>query len=125
MGGQVASAAKTPYLHYTPIAYYMNNILATRQPRAIQDYSNISRPFSGRVWALLILSVVTLSVLFWMIHSTYQSIDKRWKSYEGRRLSKTVYSKLDFFLKTFSMMTEPDRINWFPNWSTGILVNYL
>ena len=43
----MASAAKTPYLHYTPIVYYMNNILATRQPRAIQDYIKI--PISDEV----------------------------------------------------------------------------
>ena len=66
------------------------------------------------------LMIFVMTIIFMIFSKTYAQIDHSLGHDKDEKLSMEVFSNVDFFIKTFSTITEPDLIPWFPQWSAGM-----
>ncbi len=92
----------------------------TRQPRPINAYGNISKPFPSSVWTISVIFILVLAILLYVSHKIYQSDDLK-----RHQLAKEEMLAFNFFLFAFAKLTEPDPLPWFHKWSTGRFVVFL
>ncbi len=85
----------------------------TRNLVPLPVYDQYVKAFDVMVWLVTLLTMFVLSVIFRGLYWFYKDILK----------IDSLYGKVthpsDFFLLTFSSLTEPDPLPWFPKWSTG------
>ena len=122
-GMQNMIAIKTSAIHYTIPSYLTFDILATRIPIPLPYFGNLIRPLPNIVWATIFSMVILMSIVFFIINKTYRRIDKHSGWDKDKRLTIKVASVVDFPVKTFSTLTEPELIPWFPQWSAGKLIS--
>ena len=110
---------KAYVLQYTMPFYFIVDIFSTRIPVLLDSYENLIRPLPNVVWAAVFTMIFVQTFIFMAIHAIYARIDAM-RSHDGEeKLTVHVSSKFDFAIKTFSTLTEPDGISWFPRWSAG------
>ena len=119
MGNQNFFSHKNKVLDYTYPTYFGFDILATRLPVRLPNYGNLIRALPPIVWGTIFVLIFVMSLVFMTINKTYAYIDANYIINEEMRLTRPVLSLVDFFIKTFSTITEPELIPWFPKWSTG------
>lgn len=89
----------------------------TRQPQQVYKFDQILKSFDLDVWIAVILSLVTLSIIFKIIHAVYSNLNLK------NKLVKKVDRQSDFLILTLSSLTEPDGLPWFPKHSGGKEIN--
>ena len=82
----------------------------------MRSFRNLIYPLPSVVWALLLLSVGAMTILFIVIVHVYKGLP-------GEGLVRPGVTWKDICLKTICTLTEPEQISYFPTWSTGKLVN--
>lgn len=107
---------KTQVLHFTPVVSFVCNVLASRTPVQLKGLTNILLPFSPSVWVATVISVLSMSLVFYTIHKVYDSLSVRMNG----GMIIPVQNKLDFLLHTFACLTEPLKLPWFKGFSGGI-----
>ena len=114
---------KALVLQYTTPVYFIIDIFSSRLPILLDSYENLIRPLPSTVWATIFSMIFAMTFVFMGIHKVYKRIDEMsGRSTPEERLTVHVSSKVDFAIKTFSTLTEPDGIPWFPRWSAGKLL---
>ena len=58
-----------------------------------------------------------MSLVVMAINKVYERLDETLGSEGDERLTRRVLSYADYFVKTFSTMTEPELLPWFPRWT--------
>ena len=106
-------------VHFTTPTYFSYDILASRIPIPLPYFGNLIRPLPDTVWALVFLMVFAMSLVFMFISKIYARIDRDLNHFKGERLTQEGFSLVDYPVKTFSTLTEPELIPWFPSWSAG------
>lgn len=119
VGNQNYFPHKNEVLDYTYPTYFGIDTLATRLPARLPNYGNLVRVLPPEVWVVILALIIVMSLVFMIINKTYAHIDNSILCSKDDKLTKTVSSPVDFFIKTFSTITEPELIPWFPRWSTG------
>ena len=69
--------------------------------------------FTPSVWAIILLTLAIIAILFSVVHSIYKS------RYFPTKMVQEANSNFDFYLLTFSSLLEPDPLPWFPKMSAG------
>ena len=96
------------------------DMLGSRIPILLPNYGNLIRPLPPTVWMTVFVMIFVMTLVFMAISKTYAYIDATCNHEEDKRLTKDVFSSADFLIKTFSTITEPELIPWFPQWSAGM-----
>ena len=120
IGANILYATHLKVMDYTVPTYFALEILASRIPILLPNFGNLIRPLPVIVWITIIGVVFVMSIVFMAINKTYKYIDENACHHGEDRLTKQVRF-VDFFIKTFSTITEPEWIPWFPRWSAGKL----
>ena len=103
---------KARVLQFTQVIFYVCDVLATRIPVKVSGLTNVLLPFPTNIWIAIAISVLAMSLAFFLIH----------KVYDCDRMSgliNPVRNKLDFPLYTFACLTEPLELTWFKGFSGG------
>ena len=74
---------------------------------------NLIRPFSGVVWLLVLMSLMSVTVVLLAIHDAYNDFGG------GHGLVRENVRRVDLLFKTLGTLTEPDRITFFPKLGAG------
>ena len=119
LGSQHAYTSKTSLLHFTVPIYVSANVLTSRVPVLLPNYGNLVRPLPPTVWATVLCMVAAMSLVVMAINKVYERLDETLGLKGDERLTRRVLSYADYFVKTFSTMTEPELLSWFPRWSAG------
>ena len=122
VGTQPLIGGKIRAVDFTFSTYITYDTLTSRQPIQLPYYGNLIRPLPSPVWTAIFTLVLVMTVVFIGIQRTYQYIDGEFITETEDYLTMEVPSLLDFLIKTFSTVTEPELIPWFPRWSTGMIV---
>ena len=120
VGMQLVIGAKTAAIHYTIPTYQTFDILASRIPIPLPYFGNLVRPLPEIVWATVFSMVIIMSFVFYVINRIYRQLDKHLDWDKEKRLTVSVASLVDFPVKVFSTLTEPELLPWFPQWSAGM-----
>ena len=107
---------KAQVLQYTHTIYNTLDIFTSRIPVKLPPYQNIFRPFPFEVWVGLLVVTVICSITFVVIQRTYRHLDEECKLSPRLTIDASISSIL---IKTFSTVTEPESLPWFPMWSSG------
>lgn len=105
-------------MDYSTTVYFSIDTLASRIPILLPSFGNLIRPLPNLVWMAILALILVMSLLFMTINKTYLLIDNQINRGEEDRLTLKV-GLADFFIRTFSTITEPEVIPWFPKWSAG------
>ncbi len=92
----------------------INYLYVSRLPQEVVSYGNITYPFKWLVWVAALVSFLLFATFFHLAHNVYVS-----KDVVQFKLVLFESSPFNFYLYTFSKLTEPDPIRWFPKWSAG------
>ncbi len=93
----------------------------SRMPRVLENFHGFLLPFSLLIWITIIISLLCLSIMFYITHSIYTFPEF---IYAG--LHKKESSPFNFFLFSFCKLTEPEPVPWFTTkWSTGKFLAFL
>ena len=120
VGNQNLYAEKMKVLDYSFPIYFSMDMLGSRIPILLPNYGNLIRPLPPTVWMTVFVMIFVMTLVFMAISKTYAYIDATCYHEEDKRLTKDVFSSADFLIKTFSTITEPELIPWFPQWSAGM-----
>ncbi len=101
-------------VHQTLARYF------TRTPRPTSRFGNIVRPFPIDVWTLFALSLFLIATILLMCNSVY-NLPYLWEY----SLGKKGVPPLNFYLFTYTKLSEPELAPWFKRWSTGRFVTLL
>ena len=99
-----------------------NNTNPPRLPEPLPYFGNLIRPLPDTVWAAVFTMIFAMSLVFMAFNRVYRHLDANYVAMGEPRLTLKVSSVVDFPVKTFSTLTEPDLIPWFPRWSAGTLL---
>ena len=102
-------------LRYTTAYAVETQRLVTRQLDIVPSYDQHLQTFSWIVWVTIVLTLIIMSLTFKFLHFVYLN-----KLDERHNLAGPVVHRLDFVIVTFSSLTEPDPIPWFPKMSAGL-----
>ncbi len=115
-------AVLQPYrYHYYAFRYagdtyfdFIKWVFVTRQPTIIPRFDQHIMVFSQWIWLSVFGVLLIMGFAFKMTHYLYQT-----KIGIGHNLAGKVTHPLDFLIMTFSTLTEPDPLPWFPKPSAG------
>ncbi len=111
-----------PYHHFYFVFRYAGDtyddtlewVFVTREPTIIPRFYQQFMVFSHWIWLSVFGVLLIMVVAFKITHYLYQT-----KIGIGHNLAGRVTHPLDFIILTFSTLTEPDPLPWFPKQSTG------
>lgn len=106
-------------LRYTSPYADESNRIVTRQLDVIPTFDQNMKTFSVIVWIMIVLTLFLMAMTFKLLHFVYLN-----KLQMRHNLAGPVGHPLDFVLLTFSSLTEPDPIPWFPKISAGKLHDF-
>ncbi len=98
----------------SPPSWHIKEKLITRQPEPLPPYTNVLRPFTPRIWLILLATLEIICLLFAVVNSIY---DKPY--FQDAKLARYEPSTYLFFLYPMFKITEPDPLPWFKKWSAG------
>ncbi len=98
-----------------------NTHFVSRMPRVLERFHGFLLPFSLQIWVIIFMSLLCLSIMFYVTHSVYTGT-----KLTDAGLHKTERFSSNFLLYTFCKITEPDPLPWFTSsWSTGKLLTFI
>ncbi|TRY79367.1 hypothetical protein TCAL_14787 [Tigriopus californicus] len=106
--------------YYNSVFFDLSNYIlfsqlryTSRVPQKTVTFGNVARGFDTWSWLAVFITLGSFSATFQLIYYVYKYKMK------DATLYKNPGNPIDFFLLTFTTFVEPDKLKWFPSWSTG------
>ncbi len=103
----------------SPPNWHITQRLITRKPKPLPPYTNVLRPFSPRIWLILLATLELICLQFALINKIYY-VMPHFRDAELTRYEPSTYL---FFLYPMFKITEPDPLPWFKKWSAGKMLS--
>ncbi len=114
MTGGISDRANLLFDLGSPL-WHVQEKYITRKPQPLKSLFNIVRPFSGKVWACLFVSLAALASTLLIFNKIYHTV----VPFNKMGLTEMEESKYLFYLYVFTRIVEPDLLPWFNKWSAG------
>ena len=120
IGTQIMIREKLEFVEWTQMIFAACDVLATRIPIRVPEYTNLILPFPSDVWTAFLASLGAMIVTLFGIHRFYLVLSKQksMATLEGLLVTPVV-SKFDYIMYPVAMLTEPVSLPWFKRYSTG------
>ena len=94
--------------HHVYSMYTFKYYLFTRTPEKTSAWKNIFAIFHQYVWLMILLSLTLLGLSFLLLFKFYKNMMPY-----SNLITNTDRDVIEFFLKTYASITEPDPLPWF------------
>ncbi len=98
----------------SPPSWHIREKLITRKSKPLPPFINVLRPFSPRIWLIILATLQIISLLLAVINKIYMK-----PCFQEAELSRYEPSAYLFFLYPMFKIAEPEPLPWFKKWSAG------
>ena len=114
--------------------YFFNFVWATRAPRELSPFKNITKvnislntkshklsylcstlqPFPQLLWILILVTLIVFALLLFLTYTTYRTLPTNFKLLSNKKIQIG-----DFMIMPLTRFVEHSNLNWFNTLSTG------